>query len=127
MFAPPHSTAPSSRISRPASGAPHAPMTCSGLSHPPRSIGQRLSAPPTGDPSSRRARCPRDRRRLSLARARGTFAIAAAQPGSDRYRRRGTVIMTAALVTGGAGLIGSHIVDLLVGEGWGVRVLDNYE
>ena len=32
-----------------------------------------------------------------------------------------------ALVTGGAGLIGSHIVDLLQAEGWFVRVLDNLE
>jgi dTDP-L-rhamnose 4-epimerase len=32
-----------------------------------------------------------------------------------------------ALVTGGAGLIGSHITDLLVCEGWQVRVLDNLE
>lgn len=32
-----------------------------------------------------------------------------------------------ALVTGGAGLIGSHITDLLVTEGWSVRVLDNLE
>lgn len=32
-----------------------------------------------------------------------------------------------ALVTGGAGLIGSHIVDLLVKEGWQVRILDNLE
>ncbi len=32
-----------------------------------------------------------------------------------------------ALVTGGAGLIGSHIVDLLVREGWRVRILDNLE
>ena len=32
-----------------------------------------------------------------------------------------------ALVTGGAGLIGSHVVDLLVREGWRVRVLDNLE
>lgn len=32
-----------------------------------------------------------------------------------------------ALVTGGAGLIGSHIVDLLISEGWTVRILDNLE
>jgi dTDP-L-rhamnose 4-epimerase len=32
-----------------------------------------------------------------------------------------------ALVTGGAGLIGSHIVDLLVQERWQVRILDNLE
>src|ERR1700759_2089796 len=35
--------------------------------------------------------------------------------------------MKRALVTGGAGLIGSHIVDLLVREGWKVRILDNIE
>jgi dTDP-L-rhamnose 4-epimerase len=32
-----------------------------------------------------------------------------------------------ALVTGGAGLIGSHVADLLQGEGWTVRILDNLE
>ena len=32
-----------------------------------------------------------------------------------------------ALVTGGAGLIGSHLADLLVESGWQVRVLDNIE
>ena len=31
------------------------------------------------------------------------------------------------MVTGGAGLIGSHISDLLVREGWTVRILDNLE
>jgi len=32
-----------------------------------------------------------------------------------------------ALVTGGAGLIGSHVADLLRRKGWSVRVLDNLE
>ena len=35
--------------------------------------------------------------------------------------------MKRALVTGGAGLIGSHVADLLCREGWRVRVLDNLE
>jgi len=32
-----------------------------------------------------------------------------------------------ALVTGGAGLIGSHIADLLIREGWLVRIFDSLE
>jgi dTDP-L-rhamnose 4-epimerase len=32
-----------------------------------------------------------------------------------------------ALVTGGAGLIGSHLVDLLQDQGWPIRILDNLE
>src|SRR5215469_9011012 len=35
--------------------------------------------------------------------------------------------MKRALVTGGAGLIGSHVADLLIRERWRVRVLDNLE
>jgi dTDP-L-rhamnose 4-epimerase len=35
--------------------------------------------------------------------------------------------MKRALVTGGAGLIGSHVADLLRREGWSVRILDNLE
>jgi dTDP-L-rhamnose 4-epimerase len=35
--------------------------------------------------------------------------------------------MKRALVTGGAGLIGSHVTDLLLAEDWKVRVLDNLE
>jgi len=35
--------------------------------------------------------------------------------------------MEKALVTGGAGLIGSHIVDLLIQKGYEVKILDNLE
>src|SRR5438105_15633830 len=48
--------------------------------------------------------------------------IVAASAAADAFGE-----MKRALVTGGAGLIGSHIVDLLVREGWTVRLLDNLE
>ena len=33
--------------------------------------------------------------------------------------------MPRAVVTGGAGFIGSHLVDRLIAEGWQVVVIDN--
>ncbi len=46
---------------------------------------------------------------------------------SSAGNTRNTGASRRALVTGGAGLIGSHVTDLLVREGWTVRVLDNLE
>jgi len=46
---------------------------------------------------------------------------AAANDGTSMTRQ------TTALVTGGAGLIGSHIVDAARAEGWQLRVLDSLE
>lgn len=35
--------------------------------------------------------------------------------------------MRSALVTGGAGFIGSHVVDRFLAEGWRVTVVDNFD
>src|SRR5947209_5811074 len=57
--------------------------------------------------------------------------VAALVPSAESEKRavchKRLYTMKHALVTGGAGLIGSHLSDLLVREGWSVRVLDNLE
>jgi dTDP-L-rhamnose 4-epimerase len=53
---------------------------------------------------------------LSRCSEEEIVALSAKSSGSKR-----------ALVTGGAGLIGSHVADLLLREGWSVRILDNLE
>jgi len=35
--------------------------------------------------------------------------------------------MNSVLVTGGAGFVGSHLVDKLIAENWQVTVLDNFD
>mgnify|MGYP001773214605 FL=1 len=35
--------------------------------------------------------------------------------------------MRKALVTGGAGFIGSHLIDRLLAEGWAIDNLDNFD
>lgn len=50
-----------------------------------------------------------------------------AEDGRDAGMTHLQAISRRALVTGGAGLIGSHLADLLLREGWSVRILDNLE
>ena len=54
-------------------------------------------------------------------------AVLSAAVARDDTRLYNKGMAKRALVTGGAGLIGSHVADLLVREGWKVRVLDNLE
>ena len=54
-------------------------------------------------------------------------AVAGARAMGSGYDVWMATYQRRALVTGGAGLIGSHIVDLLIREGWTVRILDNLE
>jgi len=42
------------------------------------------------------------------------------------FQKRGIGLVERVLVTGGAGFVGSHLVDGLMGEGFDVVVLDDF-
>src|SRR5262249_45436910 len=53
-------------------------------------------------------------------------SLARYEPADHLRAAAGRRMTRRCLVTGGAGVIGSHLVDRLVAEGWAVTVLDDF-
>src|SRR5262249_21570018 len=79
------------------------------------------------EPPSHRESCEGDSQHSSLPRADLESAPVHLRHDHRFSKASKGKIGLRALVTGGAGLIGSHIVDKLLARGWEVRILDSLE